>query len=54
MEQMSDRRYKYDNKGRRCIEPKDDYKKRHGGKSPDKIDALLLAFYEQHTSWALL
>jgi phage terminase large subunit len=45
MEQMSDRRYKYDNKGRRCIESKDEYKKRHGGKSPDKIDALLLCYY---------
>jgi hypothetical protein len=32
---MSDRRYSYDNKGRRCVESKDDYKKRHNGKSPD-------------------
>ena len=46
MEQMSDRRYKYDNKGRRCIESKEEYKKRHGGKSPDKVDALLLAYYQ--------
>jgi len=27
------------------IEPKDDYKKRNGGRSPDKADALLLCYY---------
>lgn len=46
MDQMSDRRYSYDSKGRRCVESKDEYKKRHNGKSPDKIDALLLCFYQ--------
>jgi phage terminase large subunit len=46
MDQMSDRRYTYDTKGRRCVESKDDYKKRHNGKSPDKIDALLLCYYQ--------
>jgi len=34
-----------DNKGRRVVEPKDEYKKRFGGKSPDKADAFLLCFY---------
>ena len=46
LEELSDRRYKYDSKGRRCVEAKEDYKKRHNGKSPDKADALLLAYYE--------
>jgi len=45
MAELSDRRYSYDTKGRRRVEKKDDYKKRHSGKSPDKADALLLCFY---------
>lgn len=49
LEELSDRRYKYDSKGRRCVEAKEDYKKRHNGKSPDKADALLLAYYEAGT-----
>jgi len=46
MTELSDRRYGYE-KGtnRKKIEPKDDYKKRHGGKSCDKSDALLLCYY---------
>lgn len=36
---------KMDNKGRRVVEPKDEYKKRFGGKSPDHADAFLLCFY---------
>jgi phage terminase large subunit len=50
MAELSDRRYGYE-KGtnRKKIESKDDYKKRHGGKSPDKADALLLTYYEPHT-----
>jgi phage terminase large subunit len=45
MVELADRRYSYDIKGRRQVEKKDDYKKRHSGKSPDKADALLLCFY---------
>ena len=43
--QLTDRRYGYDSKGRKIIEPKDVYKKRNGGKSPDKADALIMAYY---------
>jgi phage terminase large subunit len=46
MVQLADRRYRYDKQNRRIVEPKDDYKKRNGGKSPDKADALLLTFYQ--------
>lgn len=42
-QQLLTREWKIDNKGRRCIESKDDYKKR-GFKSPDWADALLLCF----------
>ena len=47
MAELSGRQYKYDNKGRRKIEAKEDFKKRLG-RSPDKADALLLCFYESH------
>lgn len=43
--ELATREWKVDNKGRRCVESKDDYKKRYY-KSPDKADACLLAFYE--------
>jgi phage terminase large subunit len=43
--QLITREYKYDNKERKCIEPKDSYKKR-GYKSPDFADAVLLCYYE--------
>jgi len=36
---------KLDIKGRRVVEPKDDYKKRFSGKSPDHGDAFLLCYY---------
>jgi phage terminase large subunit len=42
--QLTTREYKYDNKERKCIESKADYKKR-GYKSPDFADAALLAYY---------
>ena len=42
--ELTTREWKLDNKGRRCIESKDDYKKR-GFRSPDLADALLLCFY---------
>ena len=34
-----------DHKGRRMVEGKEEYKKRHGSKSPDAADAFLLTFY---------
>jgi phage terminase large subunit len=43
--QIITREYKYDAKERKCIEPKDSYKKR-GYKSPDFADAVLLCYYE--------
>ena len=45
MNQLADRRYKFDKASRKMVESKDDYKKRAQGKSPDKADALLLTFY---------
>jgi hypothetical protein len=45
MIELSGRRYLYDKQGRRMVEPKDEYKKRNGGRSPDKADALLLCYY---------
>ena len=50
---LTERTYKYDAEGRRRIEPKDDFKKRHGGRSPDEGDALLLAFYNRIVDWGL-
>jgi phage terminase large subunit len=44
MEELSGRKFTYDKIGRRKVEPKDDFKKRYG-RSPDKADALLMAFY---------
>jgi phage terminase large subunit len=44
MIELSGRYYDYDNKSRKKIEPKKEYKKRNG-KSPDHADALLLTFY---------
>ena len=49
--QLTDRRYGYDKKGRKIIEPKEEYKKRNGGKSPDKADALIMAFYDSQTGF---
>lgn len=46
MSQLTDRRYEYNKAGQKIIEPKDVYKKRHNGQSPDKADALLLAMYQ--------
>jgi hypothetical protein len=47
MTELSDRRYNYERgTNRKKIEPKDDYKKRHNGASPDRADALLLTYYE--------
>lgn len=46
-DELVNRKWRIDKKGRRCIESKDDYKKR-GNASPDKADALLLCFYTYH------
>lgn len=46
--ELSTRQFKMDNKGRRVIESKDDYKKR-GFRSPDLADALILAYINYHT-----
>lgn len=54
MNELSDRRYKFNNKGQKCVESKDDYKKRHGGKSPDLADGLLLCYYEKHDIMPML
>jgi phage terminase large subunit len=65
IEDLTERYFTYDALGRRKIEPKDgnmiigneskkNFKARHGGRSPDEGDALVLCFYEKHTSWALL
>lgn len=45
--QLSGRRYKFTPKGKLTIESKDDYKKRNDGQSPDRADALVMAFYDQ-------
>ena len=42
-DELSNREWYLDNKGRRCVESKGDYKKRHK-ESPDLADAVLLAF----------
>lgn len=42
--ELTSRKYKMDAQGRRCIESKDEYKKR-GFKSPDVADAVLLCYY---------
>lgn len=43
LNEMTNRRFKFDVKTRFALEPKDDYKRRNGGKSPDKADALIIA-----------
>lgn len=44
--ELTSRKYDFDKKGRRVVEPKKKYKKRMNGKSPDCADAFLLCFYE--------
>lgn len=46
MQELSGRRYDYDNKNRIKLEPKDEFKKRIL-RSPDKADALCLAYYNK-------
>lgn len=45
IQELTRRRFKYDSKGRRMVESKDEYKKRYSS-SPDKADSFLLCFYE--------
>ena len=45
-EELTTRQYSYDNKGRRKIESKDDWKDRYK-RSPDYADALLLCYYNK-------
>jgi phage terminase large subunit len=47
MMELSGRLFDYDKRGRRKVEPKKQFKERFG-KSPDKADALLLAFYTDY------
>lgn len=46
LEELTDRVYEYDNKERKKIESKENYKKRNN-KSPDLADALLLCYYNK-------
>lgn len=48
MRQLSGRKYQFDNKGRRIIESKKDYKKRLG-RSCDDSDSIILCYYESKT-----
>jgi len=47
MQDLSGRLYDYDTKGRRCVEPKKEFKKRFG-RSCDCGDALLLTYFTSH------
>lgn len=61
VEDLTERLYAYDLKGRKKLEPKDgqtasedgsshgNFKARHGGRSPDDGDAFVLTFYEAAT-----
>lgn len=42
--ELCSRRFKYTRKGKIILESKDEYKKRTGGKSPDRADAVALAY----------
>jgi len=53
MEELAGRRYDYDKIGRRKVEPKSEFRKRYG-RSPDKADALLLAFYRPRVSTVMI
>jgi phage terminase large subunit len=44
--ELAGRQFKYQSSGKKIIEQKEEYKKRNGGKSPDKADALILTFYQ--------
>jgi phage terminase large subunit len=46
LEELTDRFYSFDNKERKKIESKDDYKKRNN-KSPDLADSILLTYFSK-------
>jgi phage terminase large subunit len=48
LKELCGREYTFDKQGRRCVESKDDFKKRYG-RSPDKADSLLLAYYAMYS-----
>lgn len=48
--ELSGRQFKYDSRGRKKIEPKEDYKKRSNGVSPDMADGFLLCYYQGKNS----
>ena len=48
MDELSERRYDYDKMEVKTVEKKSEFKKRFG-RSPDKADALLMAFYTGKT-----
>jgi hypothetical protein len=50
LSQMTNRKYTISSKGKIVIEPKKDMKKRGVG-SPDKADAVALAFADEHNAW---
>ena len=45
LNELTNRRYKYSTDARFMLEPKDDYKRRNAGKSPDKADSVMLSCY---------
>lgn len=47
IQQLCGRRYGITNKGKIKIEPKDDYMERNENISPDRADALVMAFYDE-------
>lgn len=51
--ELSTIKYKYNSRGQIVVESKDDYKKRLG-RSPDKADALILAYYISNNKAGLL
>lgn len=52
LRQLSSRQYQLDPKGRIKIESKKDYVKRTESESPDRADALVMAFYDQVSTGA--
>jgi hypothetical protein len=65
-EDLTERYFVYDTAGRKRLEPKDgtstnetgtskqNFKGRHGGRSPDEGDALFILYYERSPQWELL
>ncbi len=47
IQQLSGRQYSMTKEGKIIVEPKDKYKERNEGQSPDRADALVMAFYDQ-------